>query len=264
VHTWRVSFLFYLNLFIAEVTTGFTYNGKVDVFSYGIILWCIANGDFQPYKTFHGNLEMQVAQNPNFRPLIEEDNHPAFLMEYWDTCRKCLSHEPKERPDFSECVKIMKKIRLIISRSKRGVKKQESKQKASSYVEQSNFGVNNQIENHSSTYNENSFLSEDGNLSQKKGMFPKLPLKIQSSQNQNRQATGVIRGGLKRRTSSSSNLKPKIPEKHENVKGFERTNSLILPPKVNPSRGRPNRGNLRGNLRGKPTRGSLRGSMRGN
>ena len=71
-----------------------------DVFSYGVIMWCVANSEL-PYIQRDGILE----RNPNF---------PAFQhyvpLNYALLAVACMSRDYTERPSFSQILDVLKDI----------------------------------------------------------------------------------------------------------------------------------------------------------
>jgi predicted Ser/Thr protein kinase len=81
------------------------YSNKCDVFSFGILMFEILTSNFNPFnKKLSFNLELKIANEPNFRPNTNELN---FLN---DTENECLidvvtsswNHYPRKRPSFME------------------------------------------------------------------------------------------------------------------------------------------------------------------
>ncbi|RAL44792.1 hypothetical protein DM860_003551 [Cuscuta australis] len=86
------------------------YDRRVDVYSFGLILWEMMNGSV-PYE---GMTPMQAAfalVNKNLRPKISEDCPEAMkaLIE------RCWSVHPKKRPEFWQIVKVLQHFKTSLT-----------------------------------------------------------------------------------------------------------------------------------------------------
>eukprot|EP00163_Fabomonas_tropica_P000253 TRINITY_DN1015_c0_g1_i1.p1 TRINITY_DN1015_c0_g1~~TRINITY_DN1015_c0_g1_i1.p1 ORF type:complete len:114 (-),score=16.49 TRINITY_DN1015_c0_g1_i1:135-476(-) len=86
-----------------EILRNNHYSEKVDVYSFGIILWELVCRQV-PYK---GLTSMQVAANvhskPNFRPPI-----PAMCPPDWArVMRMCWHEDPAQRPTFAQLIETL-------------------------------------------------------------------------------------------------------------------------------------------------------------
>jgi len=87
------------------------YDNKCDVFSFAIMMFEILTSNFNPFnKKRHFNLELQIANNPNFRPNINElqkfnDTKYDYLIFIMEDSWK---HVPRKRPSFCEINELLK------------------------------------------------------------------------------------------------------------------------------------------------------------
>lgn len=82
------------------------YNEKVDVYSYGILLWELLTGDM-PYKNMSpGNITIGVIQG-TLRPTIPSDTPPKLA----DLIQKCWNQDPSKRPSIKRVVSYLKNAR---------------------------------------------------------------------------------------------------------------------------------------------------------
>jgi serine/threonine protein kinase len=87
-----------------EVTLGQLYDEKVDVFSFGIIMAEVLLERLNPYSTDVMNVQMRVAQNPTFRPIIPDHLRTTAHSSYVALMEQCWSHEPTVRPAFPSVI----------------------------------------------------------------------------------------------------------------------------------------------------------------
>ncbi len=57
------------------------------------------------------NIELKVANDPNFRPFISKKyDENLDYKEFIDLIKKCWNHNPDERPNFNEITIILEEI----------------------------------------------------------------------------------------------------------------------------------------------------------
>ncbi|KAK8857877.1 hypothetical protein M9Y10_012973 [Tritrichomonas musculus] len=86
-----------------------TYNEKVDVYAYGIVLWEILTGDL-PYNDLEPTQIIGQVLLHDARPYLPPTSPPDFraLIE------KCWARDPKARPSFDEIMKIWRQGKIMI------------------------------------------------------------------------------------------------------------------------------------------------------
>lgn len=70
-----------------------------DVWAYAVCLWEMFSYGFQPWPAFTGQQILEAIDKPNFQRLEKPEVCPK---EYYALMLKCWSHEPRDRPKFSE------------------------------------------------------------------------------------------------------------------------------------------------------------------
>lgn len=75
-----------------------------DVWAYGVCLWEMFSYGFQPWPAFTGQQILEAIDKPNFQRLEKPEVCPK---EYYALMLKCWSHEPRDRPKFSEIYQLL-------------------------------------------------------------------------------------------------------------------------------------------------------------
>uniref|UniRef100_A0A7N0SWM8 non-specific serine/threonine protein kinase n=1 Tax=Kalanchoe fedtschenkoi TaxID=63787 RepID=A0A7N0SWM8_KALFE len=88
-----------------------SYGKKVDVYSFGLILWEMISGSI-PYEDMNPIQAAFAVVNKKLRPAIPEDCPPAMkaLIE------QCWSSHPDKRPDFWQLVKVLEQFAASLAR----------------------------------------------------------------------------------------------------------------------------------------------------
>jgi len=91
-----------------ELVRGSTYTNKVDVYSYAILMYQLLTEILDVYGT-QQNIEVRVATDPNFRPIVTPEQIPNYNEVQWfiDLMKQCWRDDPDERPTFEEIVDIL-------------------------------------------------------------------------------------------------------------------------------------------------------------
>ncbi|CAM8893645.1 unnamed protein product [Rhodiola kirilowii] len=90
-----------------------SYGKKVDVYSFGLILWEMISGSV-PYEDMTPIQAAFAVVSKNLRPIIPKDCPPAMkaLIE------QCWSSKPDKRPDFWQVVKVMEQFKTSLARDR--------------------------------------------------------------------------------------------------------------------------------------------------
>lgn len=102
-HTHNIGTGFYI---APENYNGLDYDNKVDVYSFGIMIFELLCGIMNPWAIDESTKDLSIiritslaANNPNFRPnvkYLKESGYENFI----PICQKCWDHNPKDRPSF--------------------------------------------------------------------------------------------------------------------------------------------------------------------
>uniref|UniRef100_A0A2P2LRC4 non-specific serine/threonine protein kinase n=2 Tax=Rhizophora mucronata TaxID=61149 RepID=A0A2P2LRC4_RHIMU len=82
-----------------------SYGRKVDVYSFGLILWEMLTGTI-PYEDMNPIQAAFAVVNKNLRPVIPGNCPPAMR----DLIEQCWSLRPEKRPEFSQIVKLLEQL----------------------------------------------------------------------------------------------------------------------------------------------------------
>ncbi|XP_008809079.1 serine/threonine-protein kinase STY13 [Phoenix dactylifera] len=85
------------------------YNQKVDVYSFGIVLWELITG-MLPFPNMTAVQAAFAVVNRGVRPIIPHDCHPALS----EIMTRCWDADPDERPPFAEVVRMLESARSEI------------------------------------------------------------------------------------------------------------------------------------------------------
>lgn len=94
-----------------ELVNNEFYDEKCDVYSYAIIMFELLAENVHPYGKASINIEMQVAKNPTFRPVLPPEvtiTHDKLW--YISLMTRCWSHDPRERPPFEEIISKLESV----------------------------------------------------------------------------------------------------------------------------------------------------------
>lgn len=106
-HTKGVGTSYYM---APEVTRGEAYDEKCDVFSLSIIMMELLTETTNPYNVAknHHNIEVQVANNPFFRPQFSpEFKFRKEYKEYISLMQQCWLEDPQARPSMETVLKYL-------------------------------------------------------------------------------------------------------------------------------------------------------------
>jgi len=86
------------------------YNRKVDVYSFGLLLWEMVSGRI-PYENLTPFQVAYAVANRNLRPTIPPECPSALR----SLIEQCCALQPNKRPDFWQIVKVLEQFRSILS-----------------------------------------------------------------------------------------------------------------------------------------------------
>uniref|UniRef100_A0ACD5TEY5 Uncharacterized protein n=1 Tax=Avena sativa TaxID=4498 RepID=A0ACD5TEY5_AVESA len=87
------------------------YCRKVDVYSFGLVLWELVSGSI-PYEEMTPLQAAFAVVNKNLRPVVPS-SCPTPLQQLME---QCWSVQPDKRPEFSQIVQILEKLKAVLDR----------------------------------------------------------------------------------------------------------------------------------------------------
>ena len=90
---------------------GEAYNEKCDIFSLGIIIYELLTSNTDPYgKNNKFNVELRVAQYPDFRPVVPENLDSDAEQIVVKLMQLCWSHSAKDRPELDVIISTLEHL----------------------------------------------------------------------------------------------------------------------------------------------------------
>lgn len=87
-----------------EILTNKAYDEKVDIYSFGIVMWMIIHENDQPYGSMTESEVIQKIKSDNaFRPEIEKSHNPNVK----NLISSCWHEDPKKRATFDQIFKVL-------------------------------------------------------------------------------------------------------------------------------------------------------------
>ncbi|XP_065880826.1 serine/threonine-protein kinase STY46-like isoform X2 [Euphorbia lathyris] len=108
-----------------EVIEHKPYDRKVDVFSFGIVLWELLTGQL-PYEHLTPLQAAVGVVQQGLRPPIPEHTHPKIL----ELLERCWQHDPTLRPEFSEILKVLQKLAKMVAEEREYKQEEKSCRRA--------------------------------------------------------------------------------------------------------------------------------------
>lgn len=96
-----------------ELLSGQEYNRKVDVYAFGILVFEVLHGGMRPYSNVSTGMPGALSRSEFCEKVVSDGYRPEWLREEEELKRlafECWKLDPRERPEFSEIVELLKPL----------------------------------------------------------------------------------------------------------------------------------------------------------